>query len=174
MNGARRSWWLVYEWQGGQSTFRTTKHGEAKLVELAPPPPPGRLACVNPRCWRTFSKEKNEGYSEIVCGTCYKSVPEIRRERRELQALRRKTERGRRSRGDEKTDEALRRIDWRLHMSWTRMVGFFTAPEKPEGLETFLEEMGWKEDEDGEASDEDGTAGATDAGDQEDRRPPPV
>jgi hypothetical protein len=104
-----------------------------------------RIGCINPSCRRT---SKADGSSEMICGKCFRALPtEMRRRdrqcRRRLKSLERKIERLLAksediSRLDRMHDAALRLF----YRSWERMRAYYTAPDKPAGLDTFLEEVG--------------------------------
>ncbi len=126
--------------------FVTSRSGLAALREPAPPPPPGRVGCVNPICGRTEAQEKFPGCTSIICDACFKQVPDLRREFRELWASYRKVERAARRRGEAKTSRALWIIGRRIDANWRAIEAAFTAPEKPEGLEQFLKEVGFDEE----------------------------
>ncbi|ESY88360.1 hypothetical protein X739_00890 [Mesorhizobium sp. LNHC220B00] len=107
-----------------------------------------RVGCINPRCRRT---SKADGSGEMICGKCFRALPtDMRRRdrqcRRRLNSLKRKIERllaksdGRAdiSRLDRLHDAALRLF----YRSWDRMRAYYQTPDKPAGLDTFLEEVG--------------------------------
>lgn len=108
-----------------------------------------RTHCLNLRCQRTF-KQEHEGET-VVCGKCWKLLPAAVRQRGRLiermaakgTAHRRRGRKfGRPEIGAPQSYTMGSKFDrlWERH--WTRIRIFFHAPDKPEGLETFLEEIG--------------------------------
>lgn len=106
-----------------------------------------RIPCINPRCRRTAPADKYEPGVEIVCAKCFRALPEqFRKEHRRCWREIRKWDR----RGSRTSDESKRRQMhriremWteRLNRGWAEMRSKFDRPEKPEGLEAFLEEVG--------------------------------
>jgi hypothetical protein len=104
----------------------------------------GRIPCINPRCRRTF---KDEG-TEVVCGKCFRTLPEaLRVEFRRCWREHRNWERRAVRTSDEIEAQRKRAVSERfgrlIHRLWEDQIKpFFTAPEKPAGLDVFLEEMG--------------------------------
>lgn len=106
-----------------------------------------RIACINPRCRRTF---KDDGtFSEIICGKCFKALPadlrsEHRRCWRELRKWRKRIART----SDAFKLAGLHRLEriWVSHLNqnWRLIREATIQPEKPAGLEGFLEELGLK------------------------------
>jgi hypothetical protein len=107
---------------------------------------PGRTPCINPCCKRTGAADEFPG--EMICGKCFKGLPqEVRTSHNFYWKQIRKWER----RISKTTDELkLVRMRNLLHM-WQERLGNHwdteikarvTNPEKPEGLEAFLEEVG--------------------------------
>lgn len=107
---------------------------------------PERIPCINPRCRRTFANDGRSG--EIVCGKCFRCLPvAVRGEHRRLWREIRKWERRIMRTVDEIQASRMRGIRDRLvdHLNrhWNSdIITFFLAPEKPEGLDGFLEEVG--------------------------------
>ncbi|MBN7758959.1 hypothetical protein JYP46_19195 [Nitratireductor aquimarinus] len=105
-----------------------------------------RTPCINPRCRRTGPADEFPG--EMICGKCFRSLPEgVRREHRRLWREIRKWERRITRTSDEmkivKMHNIVTRLSWQLSRHWDREIKtLFLAPEKPEGLDAFLEEMG--------------------------------
>lgn len=115
-----------------------------------------RLPCLNSTCRRTFKHE--DGVETVVCGKCWKLLPaSVRRRdkqmRRRMRLVRRMADKGveyrRRGRKHGCPDKGApqaytmgAKFDRLWDRHWQRIVAFFRAPEKPAGLETFLEEMG--------------------------------
>jgi hypothetical protein len=106
-----------------------------------------RIPCINPRCRRTAPADKHGG--EIICGKCFRTLPEaMRQEHRRYWREIRKWDRRITRTSDEikilRMREISARMAWRLGMHWDREIkGFFLAPEKPAGLDAFLEEVGF-------------------------------
>lgn len=105
----------------------------------------GRIPCINPSCRRTAPAEKFPG-QEIVCGKCWKLLPKAMTERyRQLRRARRRLERLARNRvrkGGTVPETFGATLDRALQRNWGEIHNYFVAPEKPVGLDTFLEEMG--------------------------------
>lgn len=105
-----------------------------------------RNPCINPRCGRTFKAD--DGSDEVVCGKCFRTLPEaVRSEhRRYWREIRKWDRRILRTADNFKVNRmaAIRdRLSWRLGLHWDAEIKpRFVAPEKPEGLDAFLEEVG--------------------------------
>lgn len=107
-----------------------------------------RTPCINPRCNRTY---KSEDGGEVICGKCFRVLPSEtrnfhRRIWREIRKWRRRITRS----SDPLEIEKMHRIEVRLVLNLNRhwdadIKTYFLAPQRPEGLESFLEEMGLKE-----------------------------
>lgn len=103
-----------------------------------------RVPCVNPACRRTA---RDEG-AEIICGKCFRCLPaEVRNEFRQLWREHRKWERRALRTSDELEAARKRTVADRfgrlIARCWDqRIKPHFTAPEKPGGLDAFLEEVG--------------------------------
>lgn len=116
---------------------------------------PGRVGCLNPRCGRTFKVEYDD---EIhVCRECWKLLPapvrlrykQLKKRARLINRLSAKgngfRRHGRKFGHPDKGDpQALTMVNqfnklWRRHWDW--ITAFYLNPEKPEGLDTFLEEL---------------------------------
>lgn len=109
----------------------------------------GRILCINPRCRRTASAEKYPDTNAIVCGKCWRSLPETirtrhkRLEHRERRLLRRVEQRI--AQGTISGALVLKignAIEARINESWNRVRKYFQEPEGPAGLEGFLKEVG--------------------------------
>ena len=100
--------------------------------------PADRVGCINPRCNRTFKREHPD--DEIICGKCFKLCPV---ERRRYKALKRKVNQAKRW-PHKWTDAKLDQLYRLFHKNWARMKRRFYEPEKPMGLDSFLEEMNLK------------------------------
>ena len=105
-----------------------------------------RTPCINPRCRRTFKAD--ECGSEVVCGKCFRTLPqEVRNEHRRCWREYRKWDRRIKRTGDVLKAQRMHDIRDR----WGAMIAghwdahvkaYFLAPEKPVGLEAFLDEAG--------------------------------
>lgn len=107
-----------------------------------------RIPCINPKCRRTAPADKVEPGTEIVCGKCWRTLPKhVARRYRALARLSKRIERLVRK------EPALtarvvrlaglaRRVEKLQAKNWAAIRACFIAPEKPEGLDAFLEEMG--------------------------------
>lgn len=109
--------------------------------------PAGRIPCINPRCRRTADASKYEGDPEIICGKCFRALPEAPRKRhqdcwRELRKWERRITRT----SDELKLTRMRAIRdmWseKIHENWELIRNMVANPEKPEGLDGFLKEVG--------------------------------
>ena len=104
-----------------------------------------RIPCINPRCRRTFKKEHD---GEVICGKCFRTLPEaVRKEHRGYWREIRKWDRRIARNGDELKIARMRGIRDRysrlLNRHWgAEIKARFLAPDKPEGLDAFLEEFG--------------------------------
>lgn len=106
-----------------------------------------RIPCINPRCRRTFKAD--DASSEIICGKCFRTLPEATRKEhrgywREIRMWDRRVARS----SDELKILRMRairdRISDRLNEHWAAKIKPpFLSPEKPAGLDTFLEEIGF-------------------------------
>lgn len=106
----------------------------------------GRIPCINPNCKRTASAEK---YScEIICGKCFRNLPaEMRAEHRGFWREIRKWDRRITRTTDELKRDRMKAIreQWsqRLNRHWEdKIKALLVNPEKPEGLDAILEELG--------------------------------
>lgn len=105
-----------------------------------------RTPCLNPRCKRTAPADEFPG--EMICGKCFRTLPEaVRQEHRSFWREIRKWERRITRTNDELKNAKMQsirdRLSWRLEAHWRREIKpRFLAPEKPEGLDAFLEEVG--------------------------------
>jgi hypothetical protein len=108
--------------------------------------PSDRTPCINPRCRRTFKAD--DGGSEVICGKCFRTLPaEVRNEHRRYWREIRKWDRRITRTADELKIARMReirdRLAWRLSLHWDREIkARMLAPDKPEGLDAFLEEVG--------------------------------
>jgi len=104
-----------------------------------------RIPCINPHCRRTFKADDGDG--EIICGKCFRCLPEpVRKEHRRYWREIRKWERRIVRTSDEMKIATMRsirsRLSMRLNRHWdSEIKPFFLAPQKPAGLDAFLEEM---------------------------------
>lgn len=137
MHRLRQAGLVEYLWIERVMHWQTTPTGIAKLAE---PPPPGRVACINPACGRTW-KMNYEG-EEVICNTCFKLVPELRAQYRAAWAAYRKANRSPLKRLNEPLMMALKGDCWR---AWASVREAFTQKERPEGIDAFLREIGLKD-----------------------------
>ncbi len=106
----------------------------------------GRTPCINPRCSRTEPSDKFPG--EMICGKCFRCLPvEARAEHRgrwrEIRKWRKRITRTSDEFKIAKMQSILARLEWRLGLHWDREIKpRMLAPEKPEGLDAFMEEVG--------------------------------
>jgi len=108
-----------------------------------------RIACLNPRCGRTAPADKYPMSVEVICGKCFRGLPTAIRERHRRHERRyRKAQRAYQRRSSKNMlppsveDRFGLTADAVLNASWERMRRYFQEPDKPEGLEAFLEEVG--------------------------------
>ena len=95
---------------------------------------PGRIPCINPRCRRTAADSGQ--HEQICCGKCWKLVPLTwRRRHKRLNAAIRQFER----RGRDAS-----RLEYLHAMNWRRIWVYFNKPDKPEGIDNFIDEIGLK------------------------------
>ena len=98
---------------------------------------------MNPRCQRTAPQERHPDCSEMICGKCFRMVPDSLR-RRHKQWWRR--ERRLKRLLKKATPAQVNRIETLHYRAGDRignaLYAFFHPTEKPEGLDRFLEEMG--------------------------------
>lgn len=113
---------------------------------------PGRIPCINPNCRRTAPADKCEPGSEIVCHKCWKLLPKAitnryrtlhRRERKLLKLIEKSI--GKRSIGTVRYARLKGMIEELRWKNWQEIRAYLVRPEKPIGLEGFLEEMGMSE-----------------------------
>lgn len=109
----------------------------------------GRIRCINPGCRRTASQEKHPDWNEIVCGKCWRKLPQELRDR--YRALQRRDRRigrlvmKRAAKGIAKPAQLNHMEDLlngHQRRNWSRIRNYFLRPEKPVGLEGFLQEVG--------------------------------
>ena len=95
-----------------------------------------RIACVNPRCGRTFR------YAEfphgVICNKCFKLCPVELKVYRKLRRIWRYAERYPQKFPPERRARLARRLD----RNWFRICKSFQKPEEPVGLDGFLREIG--------------------------------
>lgn len=136
---------LIRAYRDGWS-IEIAKAGVAALTDFGRVEKPGRIYCLNPKCGCTADAAKAD---EIVCGKCWRLLPKpLRDDYRDLYALKGKLARRRAKRADGIVEVPLSAIglESRISANWSRIRGFFLAPEMPEGLEAFFAEMGWSLD----------------------------
>ena len=115
-----------------------------------------RTPCLNPRCRRTFKQELD--VETVVCGKCWKLLPmavrnrckQLRRRMRLIDRLEIKgvqhRRRGRKHGNPGVGAPQFYTMRMKFDRSWKRLwegiQSFYLAPENPEGLDAFLEEIG--------------------------------
>ncbi|RWN35825.1 hypothetical protein [Mesorhizobium sp.] len=115
-----------------------------------------RTPCLNPRCGRTFKAE--DGVDTVVCGKCWKLLPQswrardkqLRKRWRLVDRIAAKgdgfRQRGRKfgapGKGMPQSYTMRVKLERIWHSHWSRIKAFYLTPDKPAGLETFLEEIG--------------------------------
>lgn len=106
-----------------------------------------RTPCINPRCRRTFDAAKH-GHGELICGKCFRSLPQaIRCEHQRLWRELRKWRRRIARTSDEFKRARMAAIEDNIYLKINRhwddvLRPAIVAPVKPEGLEGFLAEVG--------------------------------
>lgn len=109
---------------------------------------PGRIPCINPRC-RITAPVAQDGASDIICRKCWKALPVAmrsryqqlqRRQKRLLKLIERRILRGNISR--DLVLQLERQLTDRCAENWGAIRNYFTTPDKPVGLEGFLQEIG--------------------------------
>ncbi len=105
----------------------------------------GRTPCINPRCKRTGSSE--EFPSEMICGKCFRALPaELRNEHRRYWREYRKWDRRITRTSDilkaRRMHDIRDRFGFLIERNWQRIRSVVLTPQKPEGLDAFLEEVG--------------------------------
>ncbi|MAZ85799.1 MAG: hypothetical protein CML31_05250 [Rhizobiales bacterium] len=110
---------------------------------------PGRIPCINPRCNRTAPADKYEDGDEIICGKCRRSLPSAMNRR--FMKHRRAFDRLDRMRKQKKYAgrvHQINRMQWICHRIitevWADMKSYFREPDRPEGIDNFLDEMGMR------------------------------
>ena len=106
-----------------------------------------RIACLVPGCRCTAPADKFPEGFEIICPKHWKLVPSaLKRRYNQLRARRRKIQRlAQKVGGDlvqERTQHALITLEYLQGRNWHTIRYSFLHPDKPEGLEQFLEETG--------------------------------
>lgn len=104
-----------------------------------------RIPCINPLCRRTAAQDKFPGSTQIICGKCWRAVPDrIRRRWKQLKTRWKRLERAMRK--NHVHGETWSRVVDRLESAWDRLdadvVHYFTTSETPAGIEDFLKENG--------------------------------
>ena len=110
---------------------------------------PDRIPCINPNCRCTAAQDRFPGSDSIICGKCWRAMPARYRARwkqlkardRKLTQLKRKTKFA-----DPTRDTQWWSISNRFGSAWRilikSIVDYFTASEKPIGIEDFLKDNG--------------------------------
>lgn len=104
-----------------------------------------RTPCINPRCRRTFKRQHQD--EETICGKCFRALPvELRSEFKRCWREYRKWGRRITRTSDELKIARMQntRTYWAdgINRSWDRIRSSVITPEKPDGLDAFLEEVG--------------------------------
>ncbi len=113
-----------------------------------------RICCVNPRCGRTAPADKHGESADIICRGCFKQLPKAMADR--FRTLRRRD--SRLCRLIDKRFAAGTLPQYRINMlgetidgqtrkNWAEIRAYFRDPEKPEGLENFLADIGLDQNE---------------------------
>lgn len=95
-------------------------------------------------CRRTFDAEKNKGFTWIICGRCWRLMPaELRAKHKRYNREVRKWERRHERRTDDvRIEHILKRWHALSQANSNDIRDFFRVPQKPEGLDAFLEIVG--------------------------------
>ncbi|TJW14338.1 MAG: hypothetical protein E5W82_10185 [Mesorhizobium sp.] len=113
-----------------------------------------RICCVNPRCGRTAPKDKYGESADIICRRCWKQLPKEISDR--FSALNRRDKRLSRLVDKRYSAGTLPRyriemlgemVDGQVRKNWNAIRAYFRDPEKPEGLENFLADIGLDQNE---------------------------
>lgn len=105
-----------------------------------------RTPCINPKCRCTGKAEDFPG--EMICGKCFRALPQqVRNDHRFYWREIRKWQRRIVKTQDEMKLVKMRNMVYmwqcRLSSHWDEYIKApLLAPEKPEGLDVFLEELG--------------------------------
>jgi hypothetical protein len=107
----------------------------------------GRIPCINPQCRRTAPSDKYAGSTEIVCYKCFRALPaDIRNEHRRIWREIRKWERRILRTSDEikigRMHSILGRLGLQLDRNWRQVREGVMSPQRPEGLDNFMQEIG--------------------------------
>lgn len=109
---------------------------------------PGRIPCCNPSCRRTAARE-DDAETEIICAKCWRALPVrlrarykqlTRREKWLLRHAQRRFDSG--DIGYSRVTEIARLIETSRAQNWKAIRDHFQRPEKPAGLDGFLQEVG--------------------------------
>lgn len=108
---------------------------------------PGRIACINAKCKRTADAAKFP--DEMICAKCFRALPvELRTEHRfRWRQYNLYSKRALRTADVLKCRRLLDIADmWghKIVANWLAIKAHVLAPEKPEGLDNFLDDMGMK------------------------------
>lgn len=100
-----------------------------------------RIPCLVLGCRRTAAASKYPPGTEIICGKCWRQVPKAIRNRiRDLRRTRRTLRRRWAKKGVHAPN--TRCLDSLIGREWDKVKECFAAPDKPAGLDAFLEEAG--------------------------------
>lgn len=100
---------------------------------------PGRIPCIKPGCRRTGSREKHPDATQIICNKCWKAFVPIRLQRR-YKMLNRELRRAERKLHRDK--HRVDRLYHLHHVNWRAIRRAVAMPQRPAGLDAFLEETG--------------------------------
>jgi hypothetical protein len=107
-----------------------------------------RIPCINPRCRRTARADRYEPNTEIICGKCFRALPpDVKARRRQLEGRLRHVKRSVARRfaamGIEvERSGTVRRVQIELNVQWDEIKCHLNSPERPMGLDGFLQEVG--------------------------------
>jgi hypothetical protein len=111
---------------------------------------PGRIPCINPTCRRTAARDRDDDpETEIICGKCFRALPVAlrgrykqlsQREKRLLRLADRAVTKG--EIGPDRVNRIARLIETARAQNWGAVRQYFQRPDRPAGLEGFLQEVG--------------------------------
>ncbi len=106
-----------------------------------------RIPCINPSCRRTAPAAKYEPGTEIICRTCFRSLPEeLRAGHSDIHRAIRKWERRILKTSDELEIARMKGIIEKLanigNQNWQSIKDRLYASETPAGIENFIKEIG--------------------------------
>jgi hypothetical protein len=106
-----------------------------------------RIPCINPNCLRTADASKYQEGVEIICGKCFRALPdELRKAHQRFWREMRKWDRRIARTSDEIKLQQMHDIrdKWahRIHANWKIIKSYFTDQPAPAGIENFMKEIG--------------------------------